>query len=437
MIGSRRLLSRCWGGLILLTAVMVTVVVGCSSTDSSEPDTVGQKSDTDSTENDTGNTESNYDTFSEWDTADTKEVTQPLPPAISLETPVTEPGPFAVGYRQESVVYQAPGGQGERTLRLAVWYPATQSGDGPPKYLDSWTRDNVYLNADPASGNGSPWPVFVFSHGHQGFAEASWFLTEFLASHGFIVLAPDHTGNTLMDLIATAPTEIYYLRPYDLSATLDWLENLPAEHPLFGRASTTHIAVGGHSFGGYTAFAAASADVPIDELAEACAAGTGPSWVCSSMDPEDASVFATGFGDLRFRCALPMAPGAAEVLGPSGVANVVIPVLLQTGNGDRSTPDSTQGDPYWNELSGEKDRRVRYLTGGHHTFSITCEVLPSLGANDGCGENFMPFENAYDLVNAYSLAFLRAHLYEDPSVLPLLDGETSLSSEVMIEKHGP
>lgn len=47
-----------------------------------------------------------------------------------------------------------------------------------------------------------PFPLVVYSHGNGGLRYVSAFLTEHLASHGFIVVAPDHVGNTAIDSFA-------------------------------------------------------------------------------------------------------------------------------------------------------------------------------------------------------------------------------------------
>ena len=58
---------------------------------------------------------------------------------------------------------------------------------------ESWhnvaVRDARLRDADaPAEG----WPLIVFSHGSGGMRNGYVFLTEMLASHGYIVMAADH-----------------------------------------------------------------------------------------------------------------------------------------------------------------------------------------------------------------------------------------------------
>ena len=45
-----------------------------------------------------------------------------------------------------------------------------------------------------------PYPLVVFSHGAYGVRFQSVFFTAYLASHGYVVVAPDHPDNCLFDL---------------------------------------------------------------------------------------------------------------------------------------------------------------------------------------------------------------------------------------------
>ena len=74
------------------------------------------------------------------------------------------------------------------------------------------------------------------------------------------MLSPTHVGNTTVDGPRSA--DIYYLRPHDVSEALTGLQADPTIGPLVG----TPMAVAGHSFGGYTAFALAGATRGISAL---------------------------------------------------------------------------------------------------------------------------------------------------------------------------
>jgi predicted dienelactone hydrolase len=280
--------------------------------------------------------------------------------------------------------------------------------------------EGVWLEASPAPG---PLPVALFSHGHQGYAENSSFLMEHLASHGWLVLAPDHTGNTTFDP-PDRSTEIYFQRPADLSAVLDHMAGLEASDPLAGLQGEPIVALG-HSFGGYTVFALAGAAFDVEALSAACAAGTGPSPFCSTWSPDLASLFEAGFYDPRVSAFLPAAAGDSNLFGGGqGAAEVQGPVLMMTGDLDSSTP--TDGEAWWAALSGGEHRRLQISGAGHQSFTDYAGLLGDAGL-----EGLIDEQRGWDIVNAYTLAWLRLAA-GDTSVAPVLDGELTLDQAAQI-----
>lgn len=150
-------------------------------------------------------------------------------PAIdSAGIPIGDPSPVT-SYRP--VVVAVPGRAVE--LSLAVSAPAT----------------------------GTDLPVIVFSHGHgpstyvgsmYGYAP----LVTFWASHGFVVLQPNHLDATFLGLReAEEPDAPLYLRSRadDLRHVLDHLDEIESAVPgLAGRLDRTRIAAVGHSAGAHT-----------------------------------------------------------------------------------------------------------------------------------------------------------------------------------------
>jgi predicted dienelactone hydrolase len=180
------------------------------------------------------------------------------------------PGPFAVGFVTAEASYRRPLDDHERTLPLLVWYPAAPGASGArPSYLLR-SSEVAVVDAPPAPAE-APRPVVVFSHGHQAYAAAMSYLMEHLASHGYVVVAPTHVGNTSFDP-ASRSTDIYYLRPLDLSAALDALPGLEGR---VGPVARRALAVG-HSFGGYTAYLVGGARHDLARLGPACASEEAP-----------------------------------------------------------------------------------------------------------------------------------------------------------------
>ncbi len=345
---------------------------------------------------------------------------EPEPEPLTAEellVELTEWGPHQVGYQVTELDYT--GSAGDRTLRLAWWYPTAGDDGIETAYLGIFPAPDVLEGATPAPG--APWPVAVYSHGHQGYAEASGVTMAHLASHGWLVVAPDHTGNTTFDGSDRA-TEIYFQRPEDISAVLDHVTATPAGDPLAGAASP--IVGLGHSFGGYTALALVGAAYDMATHTPACADGTGPSSFCSTMTPEWEALFEGGLRDPRITAAVLMAAGDFDLFGAGGVAQVSAPVLQLTGALDADNSNTDDGDPIWAALTGAGDVRADILTAGHLTFSDVSGTLES-------APGLVDADEGWRIIEAYVTAWGRRSLGDD-SAEGVLDGTIEVSADVVL-----
>ena len=81
----------------------------------------------------------------------------------------------------------------------------------------------------PIAEEGEDFPLVLFSHANGALRMQSTYLTVPLASHGFVVAAPDHAGNTLTELLASDEVDVgaqllsFQDRPRDLGVVLDAL----------------------------------------------------------------------------------------------------------------------------------------------------------------------------------------------------------------------
>lgn len=336
-----------------------------------------------------------------------------------------EHGPWNVGYRTETISYDPADGSPARSLRVVYWYPTTATTGEDVMYFGLLPGEGV-LGEAPLAVSDAGAPVVVFSHGNSGFAEQSYFFTNFLASHGFVVVAPDHTGNTFADRDTTP--DIFQWRPWDVSAVVDHLDSLSAPHFLAGALSSAR-AVAGHSFGGYTALAASGALWDVDAMLTICADEGLPLGACDGLTTHE-TLFRAGFYDARFLASIPMSPGAAIVFGANGVAEVEAPTLLFTGTLDRTTPNASDGDPIWVGLAQDpRNIRVNLQHGAHFTFSNACDLPFNIAENDGCGPAFVDPAEAHRVINALSLAFLKRHFFADDSGASLLSGAEVVSED--------
>jgi predicted dienelactone hydrolase len=233
-------------------------------------------------------------------------------------------------------------------------------------------------------------PLVLFSHGNGGIRFQSFFFCAHLASHGFVVVSPDHHGNTFVDqLLGVIDPRSATNRPLDLSFLIDQLlaPGAGSGDELAGAIDPARIGVSGHSFGGYTTFAVAG--------------GT----------------FALGtFTDARVRAILPQAPSALP-FSDAFFSTITVPTLIIGGSLDETTPfASEQQRPFDNLPPGASVVGLAQLVGaGHFTFSDFCEVPRDLlsflgGFDEACEPRHLPWRHAHDLVNYLGLNFFDATL---------------------------
>lgn len=339
--------------------------------------------------------------------------TEPPPDLLSYE--VQETGPYAAGYLTLSTRYVDPLGS-ERELDVAVWYPAQAEEGTSPVYSKLFADKDVFEGAPlalPARSAG--YPVLVHSHGYRGYPGNSADLMRHFASHGWVVVAPAHRNNTLLDSVDPLPLEHFFHRPLDMRQALD----AAAEEPFFSAGlDLQSVMVSGHSFGTYTTWALAGASYDVERMTKECQAmGKLAEQSCSEAS---LAVFEAGLSDTRVRAALPMAGGwRSAFFGEQGHASVKVPVLFMTG-----TADSVDGQALFDAVSSDLNFRWLSIEGGCHQL-FGYGDCPEIGNEEG-----------FALVNAYALALGRRYVLNDDQarVVELLDGEKKLSPKAVMQK---
>ena len=316
-------------------------------------------------------------------------------------TPPGADGPYGVGIATFTAADPARPG---RELTMDVWYPSDRgTSSGSPATLDLLVTDialpGVRRDVDVATGE--RFPLVVFSHGSGGIRFQSWFLLQALASQGYIVVAPDHAGNTSLDLL-TGTTDPFQVvagnRPRDVSFAIDQMlaRSSDPTDPLAGAVDGSRIAVAGHSFGGFTALAIAGGydGLPPDERVDAI---------------------------------IPIA-AASGLLSDAELAAVDVPTLLLAGVSDETVPLDVAAERPWAEISGSPAWRVDVDRAGHNSFTNVCDLRDALidaglpptllaflvsQAEEGCAPSLIPIEDAHRLTVQYALAFLRTTIGHD------------------------
>lgn len=356
----------------------------------------------------------------------------------------TGPGPYSIGITTLEVE------SGGRLLPIDVWYPAGGGGTLEEYVLEVGVLELARFDSPRGAKRGAkldrrgaPYPAVVFSHGNGGVRFQSIFLTEFLVTHGFVVAAPDHVGNTFAEQInqqlALPAAKAAALRPADVSRTLDQLLEASSTkgHALGGAVDEARLAVMGHSFGAFTALRIAGATIDTAAVLAECQAGGG--LVCDGW--EDTEMPASQH-DPRFAAAVAHAPGGAVAMyagSRNGFSDVAVPTMIQGGTTDGLTPFASEQKAPFASLPAPKSL-LAIEKAGHFTFSDMCTLVEQLGLSiaefdDGCGDANIPFAEAHAIIDRYSTAWLQRWLLgvETSDVLspstPLGPGVTSFEVE--------
>jgi hypothetical protein len=150
-----------------------------------------------------------------------------LPVLVPVPKLPVPSGTFAVGtqtfYWQDAdrtEIFGTSAGEGPRRLMVQVWYPAVKGetlktvpyvddpsafsrGAAKMYHAPGWIANYVGLIQTHSARDAAleqsnqPFPVLIFSHGWNGYRTQNTYQMEELASHGYVVFAPDHTYGSI------------------------------------------------------------------------------------------------------------------------------------------------------------------------------------------------------------------------------------------------
>ncbi|MCX6360775.1 MAG: hypothetical protein NT029_13255 [Armatimonadetes bacterium] len=345
------------------------------------------------------------------------------PAWCAVTDPLTE-GPFPVGVTTTILVDRSRTDhltQKPRTLVTEVWYPATDAARTLPRsrFVDfipggampgldaftrrAWGKTTEELNRDywmhsvrDAPVRSGRFPVIVFSHGNGGARHQNTFWCDYLASHGYVIVSADHTGNAGVTFLEEGPVPMAGSeransaadRPKDMSFLLDEMVkwNRGGDPRFKGRLDLSRPCAAGMSFGSMTAVRVAAADK-------------------------------------RFRSVIAMS-GAY----PANV-NLKIPTLWMIGSEDRTIGAAGNAIVRGHH---EKHQGPSFLlemkNGGHYSFTDMPKLIANFGDGAGKGKRrdggaefqYTSMETTYQIVHSYTTAFLAVYARGDKQCLPFL-----------------
>lgn len=153
----------------------------------------------------------------------------------------------------------------DRALTVEVWYPADipegtnaevvyeevmgTRGDTLRPLIPFTFKGRALRDAKP---KGTNHPLVIVSHGYVGSRYLMTYLTENLASKGYVVVAIDHTDSTFKDANGFQSTLLN--RAKDIKFVLNEMAGLSdkkSSHPLAGAIDAENTGIIGYSMGGY------------------------------------------------------------------------------------------------------------------------------------------------------------------------------------------
>ena len=237
----------------------------------------------------------------------------------------------------------------DRTLKVEVWYPANiatdvkdlvtydqvmGSSNDPKRPLIPFTfMGRALRNASPKINDGT-FPLIIVSHGYLGSRLLLTYLTENLASKGYIVVAIDHTESTFRDAAGFPSTLLN--RSKDILYILNQIADLGKTNTsnfLSGLVDSDNTALIGYSMGGYGVLNVAGAGYSeqIIKTFGALSGGSKAIEVLTGTHPEYKSTI-----DGRIKAVVAFAPWGMErgVWDEESLKGLKIPTFFIAGSQD-------------------------------------------------------------------------------------------------------
>ena len=292
----------------------------------------------------------------------------------------------------------------------------------------------------------------ILSPGFSIAGTAYAWLGEHLASYGFVVISPEHheTLDPENELWRAAIT-----RPQDILTAFNYIdERVRPGGDFTGLVNKDLVAVIGHSYGGYTALAAAGAKIDTAALRSHCQNAVEEeheaAWICEMLLPHmtdmaELSGLDTVPDDLwpatadpRVDAVVSMA-GDAFFFGRAGLAEIHVPIMAIGGTLDSDSPFLWGTQPTYEYSSSPRKIKVALDNAEHMIFTGSCEKIPwylKFFSNEFCSDQFWDRTYAHGLVKHFTTAFLLAELKQDPEAAGMLSPEAIKFRDIRFDALG-
>jgi pimeloyl-ACP methyl ester carboxylesterase len=294
-------------------------------------------------------------------------------------------GALPASAEAEMPLYKATAGPYTTTVIDREWVDAARSRPVPARLFV------------PRATSGETFPVVVFSHGLWANRRRYQYFAQHLASHGYVVVLPQHGGSDTASLLcltcdlalvadwlldnpvvsaggisngdhkllqsAVKNPENLVNRPLDVSFAID---QLAADSALAQVADLTRIGVAGHSFGAYTSMAVGGMLVDL---------------------PAEHGGLDRSFKDPRVKASLSMSAQGPGTVGISDGAwsQFGVPAMFLTGTRDYGGHDAAARwrRSAFDNIRGQERFLVVLNGAGHSAFANKAELTDAVEASTG------------------------------------------------------
>jgi len=353
-------------------------------------------------------------------------------------------GEHGVGYRTVALVDQgavdvlaidpasgvAP--KRSRPLGVELWYPAMAAADArpvtyagsftaePPAAPTKFTRPGIAVrNAKAMAGR---FPLVIVSHGYDNDPVAFSWLTENLASKGYVVAAIRHADPPITDR-AGFP-ELLLRRPLDIAFVARVLPGALGDAPAI---DPTRVALVGYSMGGYGVLTASGGE--LDPASPAV--GIVPGGLLKSYARGGAERDAVRVAGVKAVVVLAPAGGSLNAWGADGLRGIATPLLLIAGDRDGTVDYASGARAFFDQATASNRYLLTYLNGGHHIGLGPApeEMRHRLWDQDWFEDPVWSQSRIVGINLHFITAFLDRYVKDDTSRAAYLDGLTPRSND--------
>ncbi len=326
----------------------------------------------------------------------------------------------------------------DRKITVEVWYPS-MSGSGttsydevmgvngdpnrpliPFSFLGRATRDAL-----PAVSEG-PYPLVIVSHGYLGSRYLMSYLTENLASKGYVVVAIDHPESTFRQPGKFAST-LYY-RALDDLFVLDQITKLSdhtADSFLAGLVDPNTTALVGYSMGGYGVLNAAGAGYSATWGRAFTQLTEGSKLMDNRVSGAEGYV---SLADPRIKAIVAFAPWGMQrgAWDQEGLKGIHVPTFIVAGDQDDISGYEDGVRAIYERITGAQKYLLVYQQARHN---VAPNPPPAVANGEGINpEEFMRYaepvwdERRINNINQHFVtAFLGVHLKGESELSEYLD----------------